>query len=81
MANTFQEARKVILSAPAEERSSLVEELIDSLATEEEREFDAQHIDEWERRYREYKNGEAVVVPLEEVMRKIRAKHGGGRSS
>ena len=63
----LDETRKLALELPLDDRSVLVEELIDSLAADDERAFDLDHLDDWHRRYRELHAEPARGVTLDDV--------------
>lgn len=62
------------------QRLRLIQELDASLMTAEEREIEEAWLDEVERRYAEWKAGNAKTIPSEEVFRQLRAKYAAPRS-
>jgi putative addiction module component (TIGR02574 family) len=75
MAKTLDEVRNAAMTLAAGERDALIDDLINSLASEEDRAFDRHHLPEWERRDAELRSGATEAVPLEDIVRRLRAKY------
>ncbi len=71
--------RAKALKLPEEERGALADDLYNSFLTTEEREIQAEWIEIAERRAEELRSGKVKGIPLDEVMRELRAKYRRGR--
>jgi len=76
MARTLDEIREDAMQLDVEERGALADFLWESFLTAEEREVEAVLLDEAERRLADYEAGRAEGIPLDDVMRELRAKFG-----
>jgi putative addiction module component (TIGR02574 family) len=81
MAKTLEEIRSAALELPDEERSWLAHDLWESFLTTEERAIQQDWINAAEERAEDLRGGKVVGIPLEDVMRDLRAKYGFGRRS
>ncbi|HEX8410660.1 MAG TPA: addiction module protein [Thermoanaerobaculia bacterium] len=76
MARTLRDIREEALQLTPRQRLQLVQDLYASVMTEEEREVEATWLDEAERRYAEWKAGNAKTIPSEKVFARLREKYG-----
>jgi hypothetical protein len=78
MALTVEEIETGIRSLEVEDRDRLLRDLVADLDGEEEKEIESLWLKEAERRLEELKSGAVVGIPLDDVLRKARArlKHG-----
>lgn len=72
MAHTYTDVEREARMLPADERSKLVDVLLDSLREGELAEIESAWAIEIERRVKAYERGEATLVPAEEVFAKAR---------
>lgn len=72
MAHTYTDVERAARMLPADERSKLVDVLLDSLREGELAEIESAWAIEIERRVKAYERGEATLVPAEEVFAKAR---------
>jgi putative addiction module component (TIGR02574 family) len=72
---TFEELEAEVLKLPVENRTQLAKTLVLSLESEEEPDPEHERLwmEEIERRCREIDEGRAVLIPGEEVLRRLRA--------
>ena len=70
----MEKIEKEALKLPTNERASLAARLIRSLDEEEESDVEKSWIQEAERRYQEYRNGNVTGRPSEKVLKEIRSK-------
>jgi len=74
MAKRKDELEVEVLELPAEDRAELARRLIESLEETAVRDFDAEWIEEGERRYAAYRQGLTTARPGHEVFREAKAR-------
>ena len=75
MARTLDQLRRDALKLDVEERGALADFVAESPMTEDELSIQQAWIEEAQRRVAEMKAGKGKSYPLDEVMRKLRAKY------
>jgi len=81
MSRSFDEIREEAMGLPIEKRSSLAEDLLDSLRTDEERAIEKEWIEIAERRLAEVEAGTVKPVPADEAHGRVKAKLRAARRS
>jgi putative addiction module component (TIGR02574 family) len=74
MATRKDELEVEVLKLPAEERAELARRLIESLEDSDAGDFEAEWVEEAERRYAAYRAGVTAGRPGEEVFREAKAR-------
>jgi putative addiction module component (TIGR02574 family) len=74
MSRTLEEVREEALQLAPGERAALADDLWWSCLTDEEREIQKEWIDVAESRAEELRSGAVKGIPLDDVMREVRAK-------
>ena len=72
--SNYEEIMSAALALPADSRAMLAEELLESLAADEQERINALWVEEAERRDRELEDGTVNALPGEEVMNRLRVR-------
>ena len=72
--SNYEEIMSAALALPADSRAMLAEELLESLAADEQERINELWVEEAERRDRELEDGTVKALPGEEVMNRLRVR-------